>query len=61
MQGITRTYYRDLISVETVAMLNAAFCDYHLRHCPPSQQMLDVCSEVSLGGGSWWVTTGCRL
>lgn len=40
------SYYRDLLSIETVSQLNAGFCDYHLRHCPPSQQMLDVCTEV---------------
>ncbi len=39
-------YYRDLLSLETVTTLNAAFCDFHLRHCPPSQQLLDVCTMV---------------
>mmetsp|Transcript_7473 Transcript_7473/g.18044 ORF Transcript_7473/g.18044 Transcript_7473/m.18044 type:complete len:904 (+) Transcript_7473:124-2835(+) len=37
-------YYRDLLSLETITTLNAAFCDFHLRHCPPSQQLLDVCT-----------------
>ena len=39
-------YYHDLLSIETVATLNAAFCDYHLKHCPPSQQLHDVCKTV---------------
>lgn len=38
--------YRDLLSIQTLATINAGFCDYHLDHCPPSQQLLDVCSEV---------------
>jgi len=38
--------YRDLLSIETVAMLNAGFCDYHLRHCPPHTQLLAVCTEA---------------
>ncbi len=44
--GASSQYYRDLLAVETVATLNAAFCDYHLRHCPPSQQLLDTCTGV---------------
>ncbi|GFH05540.1 ShKT domain-containing protein, partial [Haematococcus lacustris] len=39
-------YYRDLLSIDTAATLNAAFCDYHLEHCSPSQQLYDVCSEA---------------
>lgn len=46
-------YYRDLLSIETVATLNAAFCDHHLTHCPPSQQLLDVCSKVCVAVGLW--------
>lgn len=40
-------YYRDLLSIETVANLNCGLCDFHLRHCPPSQQLYDVCK------GAW--------
>ncbi|KAL6753820.1 peptidyl serine alpha-galactosyltransferase [Haematococcus lacustris] len=39
-------YFQQLLALETVATLNAAFCDYHLSHCPPSQQLYDVCSEA---------------
>ncbi|KAG2499026.1 hypothetical protein HYH03_003211 [Edaphochlamys debaryana] len=39
-------FYKDLIAIETVATLNAAFCDYHISHCPPNQQIVDVCKEV---------------
>jgi len=42
------SYYRDLLSIETVATLNAAFCDYHLKHCPPSQQLYDMCKRVRM-------------
>eukprot|EP00798_Chlamydomonas_sp_ICE-L_P023622 gene23622-9149_t len=34
-------YYGHLISIETVATMNAGFCHYHLDHCPPSIQMLE--------------------
>lgn len=40
------SYYKDLLAVETIATLNAAFCDYHVKHCPPSQQLLDECQTV---------------
>ena len=39
-------YYRDLIAIHTIAVINAGFCDYHMRHCAPSQELLDVCEEV---------------
>ncbi|GFR43751.1 hypothetical protein Agub_g4863 [Astrephomene gubernaculifera] len=40
------SYYRDLLAIETLATLNAGFCDYHLSHCPPSEQLVSVCKEV---------------
>ncbi|MEW5312642.1 MAG: hypothetical protein WDW38_004261 [Sanguina aurantia] len=40
------SYYKDLICIETVATLNAGFCDYHLSHCPPSEQLVSVCREA---------------
>jgi hypothetical protein len=40
--------FRDLISVQTMALINAAICDYHLRHCPPSEQLSDVCGKVGV-------------
>ncbi|KAG1673277.1 hypothetical protein FOA52_002557 [Chlamydomonas sp. UWO 241] len=39
----TQLYYKDLLAVETIATLNAGFCDYHVLHCPPSQQLYDEC------------------
>eukprot|EP00195_Chlamydomonas_chlamydogama_P017790 CAMPEP_0202892052 /NCGR_PEP_ID=MMETSP1392-20130828/1901_1 /ASSEMBLY_ACC=CAM_ASM_000868 /TAXON_ID=225041 /ORGANISM="Chlamydomonas chlamydogama, Strain SAG 11-48b" /LENGTH=613 /DNA_ID=CAMNT_0049575927 /DNA_START=352 /DNA_END=2193 /DNA_ORIENTATION=- len=45
-QNKVTQYYRDLLSIETVAAMNAGLCDYHLRHCPPSQQLYDVCKEA---------------
>ncbi|KAG2453606.1 hypothetical protein HYH02_001824 [Chlamydomonas schloesseri] len=39
-------YYKDLLAIETLATLNAAFCDYHISHCPPSEQLVSVCKEV---------------
>lgn len=39
-------YYKDLLAIETVSTLNAAFCNFHLKHCPPSQELLSVCSQV---------------
>ena len=41
-----------MLSIETVATLNAAFCDYSMVRCPPSQQLVDVCMEVRLGGAT---------
>ncbi|KAG2499027.1 hypothetical protein HYH03_003212 [Edaphochlamys debaryana] len=39
-------FYRDLISVETVATINAAFCTFHVSNCPPSAQLKEVCDEA---------------
>eukprot|EP00198_Chlamydomonas_reinhardtii_P007590 XP_001696927.1 predicted protein [Chlamydomonas reinhardtii] len=39
-------YYKELLAIETLATLNAAFCDYHISHCPPSEQLVSVCKEV---------------
>ena len=44
-QALTE-FYSKVIIVETVATMNAAFCDFHLRNCPPSQQLLDECQKV---------------
>ena len=35
--------------------MNAAFCDYHVRHCPPSKQLLDECKIVSHHGPKGWL------
>jgi hypothetical protein len=40
------TYSQDVVAIETVATINAGFCDYHVRHCPPSRQLVDECKTV---------------
>ena len=57
VQTYIPTYYRDLLVIETAATMNAGFCDYWVRHCPPSQQLLDECRKV---GGSWRAREGRR-
>jgi hypothetical protein len=44
-------YYKDLIAIQTIALVNAGLCDYHVRHCPPSKQLKQVCEEVRGGNG----------
>ena len=39
-------YYGALLSLETVATLNAAFCDYHLDHCLPTPQLYSECKRA---------------
>ncbi|KAG1663022.1 hypothetical protein FOA52_016037 [Chlamydomonas sp. UWO 241] len=39
-------YYRDILSLEAVATMNAGFCDFHVRRCPPDQQLLDECNKA---------------
>eukprot|EP00798_Chlamydomonas_sp_ICE-L_P028050 gene28050-31152_t len=39
-------YYKDLLSIETVATINAGLCDFHLSNCPPSQQLYEWCNET---------------
>jgi hypothetical protein len=38
--------HRDLISISVVHTLNAALCEFHLKNCPPSQQLRDACDKV---------------
>lgn len=38
---------RDLLSVETAIILNAAFCERHKKHCSPSQQLQQECAKAS--------------
>lgn len=45
-KAVISFYYRDLLSSQTASTLNAAFCDYHLKHCPPSDQLKSVCDKV---------------
>lgn len=35
-----------MIAIENAATLNAAFCDLHLKRCPPSEQLTTVCSTA---------------
>lgn len=39
--------YRDLLSIEVVHTLNAATCEYHLRNCPPSEQLVRLCTVAN--------------
>lgn len=41
-----RLRYSHLIAIETVNTLNEAYCQRHMRKCPPSPQLLKVCGEV---------------
>lgn len=43
--------YKELLSVWVVSLVNAALCDYHIRNCPPSPQLTEVCNKVH-GRGS---------
>ncbi len=37
----------DMLAVEPMVVLNAAFCEVHRKRCPPSEQLLRECSYVS--------------
>ena len=37
---------RDLLSIEVPLTLNGAFCEHHLKHCPPSEELLRECNRV---------------
>ncbi|KAK9819905.1 hypothetical protein WJX72_003823 [[Myrmecia] bisecta] len=38
---------RDLMAVETIITLNAAFCEHHRAHCPPSEELERECGKVA--------------
>ncbi|GBF96079.1 peptidyl serine alpha-galactosyltransferase [Raphidocelis subcapitata] len=40
------TEYRDLLAVHTMALINAAVCDYHRRNCPAGEQLEEVCGKA---------------
>ena len=44
MQGLE--LLRDLLTVEVPLTLNAALCEFHRGHCPPSPQLELECSRV---------------
>lgn len=37
---------RDLVAIEPIVVLNAGFCERHMRHCPPSQQLQTACAQA---------------
>ena len=37
----------DMLAVEPLIVLNAAFCELHRKRCPPSEQLLRECAYVS--------------
>jgi len=39
-------FLRDLIAIEPVVVLNAAFCERHMKHCPKSEQLEQECAKV---------------
>lgn len=41
------SHYKDLLAISVISTVNAAMCDYHVRTCPPSPQLTQVCDEVS--------------
>lgn len=36
----------DLLAVEPIIVLNAAFCEQHRKRCPPSEELLRECAYV---------------
>lgn len=42
--------YKDLVAIQALSLINAAICDYHVRNCPASQQLTEVCGKVGAGG-----------
>eukprot|EP00775_Hariotina_reticulata_P010387 gene10387-10545_t len=39
--------YRDLLAISVVHTINAALCEFHLKNCPPSQQLAEECNAAS--------------
>jgi hypothetical protein len=37
---------RDLLAVEPIIILNAAFCEHHVGHCPASEELAIECGRV---------------
>lgn len=36
-----------LLAIEPVVVMNAALCEHHLKHCPPSRQLTSECAKVA--------------
>ena len=39
-------WFKDVLIVETIVTMNAAFCERHLKECPPSEELSRECSKV---------------
>ncbi len=39
-------HYRDLLSIETVHVINAALCEHHRKRCDPHPQMSEMCDKA---------------
>ncbi|KAK9809464.1 hypothetical protein WJX73_010859 [Symbiochloris irregularis] len=39
-------YVRDLLSIEVIATVNEAICEYHQRTCPPDEEMEAQCAKA---------------
>ncbi|KAL4421895.1 hypothetical protein ABPG77_003697 [Micractinium sp. CCAP 211/92] len=38
--------YKELLSIQVIATVNAALCERHLAKCPPSRELTDQCGKV---------------
>lgn len=38
--------YKELLSIQVIATVNAALCERHLAKCPPSQELNEQCDQV---------------
>jgi hypothetical protein len=47
-QQDSKKRYADLLSGWTVALVNAALCDFHACNCPASGQLTKACDAVSI-------------
>ena len=43
----------DMLAVEPLVVLNAAFCELHRKRCPPSEELLRECAYVSIPACLW--------
>eukprot|EP00798_Chlamydomonas_sp_ICE-L_P000919 gene919-5221_t len=39
-------YYHNLLSIETIATLNAGFCSFHMDNCDETIQLYEACQET---------------
>jgi hypothetical protein len=38
--------YRDLVAIQTMAIVNAGLCEYHTKNCPETKQLRTACDKV---------------